>query len=76
MFKFKPDTVNWHREGKGVWVSNDGLRKCEKRGNDWLPSVRPDVDSEWEDGKWLYGALHAAQDECRRMISQAGILAV
>ena len=68
MFKFQPDIVNWHKESKGTWVSNDGLRKCRKIKSTWLPSIRLDVEAEWEDSKWLFGALHAAQDECRRMM--------
>ncbi len=68
--RFTPDTLNWHREGKGVWVSNDGLARATKEGNVWRPSVRPDLDAPWRESRYVYGALHAGQSACRGM--QAG----
>lgn len=70
-FKFQPDLITWHKEGTGVYVSNCGLQKCTKinpNTNSWLPSIRVTLDADWQDSKWTFSALHAAQDECRRML--------
>ncbi len=70
MVRFAPDLLNWHKEGKGVYVRNDGEAKVEKHGDRWTPYFRI------EDRSWVafmmhnepieYLSLHAAHDHVRR----------
>ncbi len=69
-FRFEPDLLNWHKEGRGVYVSNDGLQRVEKNGNQWTSAVRATIDEPWEPTGNYYGALHAAQDCCRRTLAK------
>ena len=71
MFRFQPDLLTWRKTGKGVYESLDGLQRVEKQGNVWAPAVRDDVSQAWSASKHVFGALHAAQDECRRMLAKA-----
>jgi hypothetical protein len=70
-YKFQPDMVTFRKEGRGRYISTDGLCKCEKVGNQWTAAVRRTIDEAWvEDTRYAWSALHAAQDECRRMKSK------
>lgn len=64
--KFTPDLDNWRKEGRGVYVSNDGLSKVEHRRNRWVPFTRATPDDPWQESRSHYGALHAAQSHCNR----------
>ena len=66
MFRWAPDLDNWHKEGRGVYVSNDGLSRVVHIGNGWVPSLRATLDDVWQEAGIRYLALHAAQDHCRR----------
>ena len=75
MFRcFTPDLTNWHTEGRGVYVHNNGMAKVEKRGNRWVPFIRSSVDACWQESRYVYGALHAAQDDCRRELQKAALI--
>ena len=67
-FRWTPDLTTWHRQARGTYASNDGLSCARRQLNGrWVCSIRPDLESKWQESPYRWGALHAAQSECRRM---------
>jgi hypothetical protein len=67
-FRWKQDLVHWHRDADGHYWRNDGLATCTRWASGaWTCAIRPGVEADWQESPYSWGALHAAQSECRRM---------
>ena len=62
--KSVPDLDSWHKEGKGVYVSNDGFKRVSQRNGLWFPSTRESLDTEWTEQQSGYRTLTIAQLAC------------